>query len=146
MYNIQWKIVDKVYGNAYSLCKLCKLCLAENLWIVNHINDNNILNKLSELINKCKHLNKFLLKKKEDVKKKPWTLVLSIFVFCIFILNLTNRFFCLFLDKKDIICLMIAFAWNSELHEYLGFILWFLNIYLCFLHLASSIVTDHRCT
>ena len=22
MYNIQWKLVDKVYGNAYSLCKL----------------------------------------------------------------------------------------------------------------------------
>ena len=30
--------------------------------------------------------------------------------FCIFILNLTNMFLCLFLDKKDIMCLMIAFA------------------------------------
>ena len=56
-YNIQWKIVDKVYGNT-----MCKLCLTEELWIINHINDNNILNKKSELSNKCKHLNKFLLK------------------------------------------------------------------------------------
>ena len=41
-----------------------------------------------------------------------------------------------FLDKKYIICLMIAFAWNPELHEYLSFILPFLNIYLCSLHWA----------
>ena len=44
-----------------------KLCLAEKLWIINHNNDNNILNKKSELINKCRHLNNFLLK---QVKKK----------------------------------------------------------------------------
>ena len=31
---------------------------------------------------------------------------------------------------------MIAFTWNSELHEYLSFILPFLNIYLCSLHWA----------
>ena len=59
-YNIQWKVVDKVYGYANST--ICKLCLTEKLWIVNHISDNNILNKKSELINKCRHLKKFLLK------------------------------------------------------------------------------------
>ena len=64
-YNIHWKVVDKVYGNA-SL-KMCKLCLIEKVWIINHINDNNMLNKKSEFINKCRHLKKFLLK---HVKKK----------------------------------------------------------------------------
>ena len=64
-YNIQWKVVDKVYGNVNSA--MCKLCLMEKLWIINHINDNNKMNKKSELINKCGHLNKSLLK---HVKKK----------------------------------------------------------------------------
>ena len=39
-YNIQWKNVDKVYGNATSA--MHKLCLTEKLRIINHINDNNI--------------------------------------------------------------------------------------------------------
>ena len=50
--------------------------------------------------------------------------------FYIFILNITN--ICLFIFR----CVMIAFAWNSELHEYLSFILSFLNMYLCSLHWA----------
>ena len=45
----------------------CVNYLTEKLWIINQINDNNILNKKSELINKCRHLNKFLLK---HVQKK----------------------------------------------------------------------------
>ena len=65
-YNIHWKIVDKVYGNAN--LTMCKLWLTEKLWIINNdINDNNMLNKTSELINKFRHLKKFLLK---HVKKK----------------------------------------------------------------------------
>ena len=106
---------------------MCKLCLREKFWIIKHINDNNILNKKSELISKSGHLKKFLLK---HVKKKQWTLVLCVFVFCIFVLNITNIFY-FFLDRKDITCLMIAFAWNSELHKYFSFILPFLNTYLC---------------
>ena len=39
-YNIQWKNVDKVYGNGTSA--MHKLCLTEKLRIINHINDNNI--------------------------------------------------------------------------------------------------------
>ena len=42
---------------------MCKLCLTEKLWIINHINDHNMLNKKSELINKCRHFKKFLLKR-----------------------------------------------------------------------------------
>ena len=64
-YNNQWRVVDRVYGNANST--MCKFYLTEQLWIINHINDNNILNKKSELIKKCRHLNKFLLR---YVKKK----------------------------------------------------------------------------
>ena len=59
-YNIQRKVVDKVYDNANSV--MCKLYWTEKLWIINHINNNNILNKKSELINNCRNLNKFLLK------------------------------------------------------------------------------------
>ena len=41
---------------------------------------------------------------------------------------------------------MIAFAWNSVLHEYLSFILPFLNIYIYALYIEySGLVTDHRC-
>ena len=64
-YNIKWNVIDKVYGKAYS--RMCKLCLTEKFWIINHINDNNILNEKSECINKCRYLNKFLVK---HVKKK----------------------------------------------------------------------------
>ena len=41
--------------------------LTEKLWIINFINDENMLNKKSELISKCRHLNKNLLR---NVKKK----------------------------------------------------------------------------
>ena len=44
------KVADKVYGNANST--MCKLCLTEKLRIIDHINDNNVLNKKSELNNK----------------------------------------------------------------------------------------------
>ena len=61
-YNIQWKVSDKVYGNANSA--MCKLCLNEKLWQINDIYD--IILK-SYLLNKFRHLNKFLLK---HVKRK----------------------------------------------------------------------------
>ena len=47
-YKFQWKVVDKAYGNAN--LTICNLRLTEKLWIINHINDSNILNKKSELI------------------------------------------------------------------------------------------------
>ena len=78
-YNIQWKVVDNVYGSAN--LTMCKLCLTEKLWIINQINNNNILNKKSELINKCRHLKKFLLK---QVKK---TVNFSFMRICIFVFS-----------------------------------------------------------
>ena len=63
-FTIKWSIVERVNGNANSM--RCNLCLTEKLWIINCINDENCLNKKSELISKCRHLNKVLLK---SVKK-----------------------------------------------------------------------------
>ena len=77
---------------------MCELCLTETHWITNHINDNNIFNKKSELINKFRHLNKFSLK---HVKKKIVNLgFMHVSTFVFLFLNLTNTLFCLSLDKK----------------------------------------------
>ena len=55
------------------LIRQCVNCLTEKLWIINQINDNNILNKKSELINKCRNLNKFLLKHVQKKQKQFYT-------------------------------------------------------------------------
>ena len=57
---IEWEIPNKVYGNPKQ--NMCILCLTEKLWIINFIHDSNYFNKNSELVNKCKHINKCLLK------------------------------------------------------------------------------------
>ena len=58
---IKWEILSKVYGNTKQ--NMCKLCLTEKLWIIiNSIDDENLLNKKSEFMNKCRHINKFILK------------------------------------------------------------------------------------
>ena len=59
-YTINWKILSKVYSNANN--NACHLCLTEKLMIIEAINDNGILNKKSEFVSKCRHINKFLLK------------------------------------------------------------------------------------
>ena len=41
--------------------KKCLLCLHEKLSIINHPNQNELSNKPSELIAKCRHENKFIL-------------------------------------------------------------------------------------
>ena len=47
---------------AYSnISKKCQLCLPEKFEILNCNNPNELLNKRSELISKCRHVNKFLL-------------------------------------------------------------------------------------
>ena len=40
----------------------CKLCLTEKVFIMNALNDSQLLNKKSELINTCRHPNKLVLK------------------------------------------------------------------------------------
>ena len=57
-YSIKWLIASKVCGYANSL--YCKLCLMEKYWTIKYFDDPNLLNKKSELINKCRHQNKIL--------------------------------------------------------------------------------------
>ena len=42
--------------------KFCKLCLTEKVFIINALNDSQILNKKSELTNTFRHQNKLLVK------------------------------------------------------------------------------------
>ena len=42
--------------------KRCMLCLQENLAIITYPNHNDLLNKGTELISKCRHQSKYLLK------------------------------------------------------------------------------------
>jgi len=59
-FTTKWSIIARArpYNNS---SKRCDLCLAEKLYIIKHSN-NNLLNKRSELISKCRHENKFYLK------------------------------------------------------------------------------------
>ena len=57
--NIEWSILDKAptYRNG---SKTCNLCLSEKFHIIFH-NKRNLLNKRSEILSTCRHINKFLL-------------------------------------------------------------------------------------
>ena len=59
--NLKWSILRCVppYSN---ISKKCLLCLYEKLEIVTYQNQKELLNKRSELLCKCHHANKFLLK------------------------------------------------------------------------------------
>ena len=59
IYSIEWKILKQVkdYNPA---TKRCGLCLAEKLSILEH-KGNNLLNRRSEIISKCRHRNKYML-------------------------------------------------------------------------------------
>ena len=56
-----WTIAKRVppYSN---ISKKCLLCLHEKLKIINYPRPEELLNKRSELISKCRHANKFLLR------------------------------------------------------------------------------------
>ena len=41
---------------------ICKLCLSEKFYIIKSLNDPNLVNKKSELVNTCRHQSKLLLK------------------------------------------------------------------------------------
>ena len=58
--SLKWSIVKSVpeYSN---ITKKCLLCLYEKLEIINYPNQEELLNKRSELILKCRHVNKYLL-------------------------------------------------------------------------------------
>ena len=56
---LEWKIIDHApsYKNG---SKSCDLCLTEKLHIIT--SQKELVNKRSELISKCRHVNKFILK------------------------------------------------------------------------------------
>ena len=57
--NIPWEILGR--HQAYSTSsKRCSLCLNEKLKIVLH-RDNNMLNRRTEILNKCRHKHKYAL-------------------------------------------------------------------------------------
>ena len=56
MASLKWFTIKSV-----PLCQLCQLCMQEKFEILNYPNPNEMLNKTSELISKCCHVNTFLL-------------------------------------------------------------------------------------
>ena len=66
-YKISWKILKSISklknGN-----KMCRLCLTEAALIMKE--KKGQLNKRTEILNKCRHENKFLLKNWKEKKKE----------------------------------------------------------------------------
>ena len=57
--SLKWSIIKPV--PAYSnISKKSQLCLQGKFEVLNYPNPNELLNKRSDLISKCRHLNKFL--------------------------------------------------------------------------------------
>ena len=57
---IRWSVVEKVCGR--TKINYCPLCLAEKSHLIEHFNDNRLLNKRNEFISGCRHQVKLLLK------------------------------------------------------------------------------------
>ena len=58
---ISWKIIKS--APAYTnISKRCVLCLEEKMAIITYPDQEKLLNKRSEVVSKCHHENKFLLK------------------------------------------------------------------------------------
>ena len=58
---LKWSVVKSV-PSYLNISKKCLLCLHEKLEIVNFEDQDHLLNKCSELISKCRHVNKYLLR------------------------------------------------------------------------------------
>ena len=60
-YKLSWKILK--HGHPYrGGMRTCDLCLTEKVLILTS-KDEHLLNKRSEILNKCRHTNKFMLEK-----------------------------------------------------------------------------------
>ena len=53
---IKFSIAKRVKGNIF--INKCNLCLSEKAFIIRNLDDVNMLNKRSEFISKCRHINK----------------------------------------------------------------------------------------
>ena len=66
--DLMWCIVKRLPGYS-TISKRCMLCLHEIYEILNYPDQEKLLNKKSELISKCRHVNKFLL---SNYKSNNW--------------------------------------------------------------------------
>ena len=64
MPTIKFSIAKRAKGNTF--INNCNLCLIEKAFIIRNLDDVNMLNKRSELISKCRHINKRLLNRVKD--------------------------------------------------------------------------------
>ena len=58
-YRINWNILKRIHGKLNS--RNCQLCLCEKYFIINSLDDKNLLNKRNEFITKCRHQNKIFI-------------------------------------------------------------------------------------
>ena len=61
---IKFSIAKRVKGNTFS--NNCNLCLSEKAFLIRNLDGVNMLNKRSEFISKCRHINKRLLNRAKD--------------------------------------------------------------------------------
>ena len=61
---IKFSIAKRVKGNTF--INICNSCLSEKAFIIRNLDDVNMLSKYSELISKCRHINKRLLNRVKD--------------------------------------------------------------------------------
>ena len=64
MPTINFSIAKCVKGNTF--INNCNLCLSEKAFNIRDLDDVDMLNKKSEFISKCRHVNKQLLKRVKD--------------------------------------------------------------------------------
>ena len=57
---VKWSTVKRVKSRTAG--NYCKLCLTEKVYMVQSLHDKFLLNKKSELVNKCGHQNQLLLR------------------------------------------------------------------------------------
>ena len=78
--SIKWKILRIVRGKPTS--NYCRLSLTEKFFIINSNGDNQVLNKRSEFLNKCRHQNQYLIKNVKLVWIKVEMFSISICSIC----------------------------------------------------------------
>ena len=87
---VNFSIAKLVKGK--SLINNCSLCLSEKLFIIKILDNVNMLNKKSEFISKCLHINKRLLIKVKDYSNDYVLKCVCFEQYVLFIL-LTNLYF-----------------------------------------------------
>ena len=119
-----WELKDKginpalklsilTHARPYSnVSKKCNLCLRKKYEILFYKNKEELLNKRSEIIAKCRHMNKFIL---ANYKSKDWT-----------------QFFTFFNSSNYVIYKLIIWKFVKEYHSVVNMKLTVLNLVLFF--------------